>query len=604
MTDQIADKRAKRKGRESSLLAKVNRITLAGSFAVGMVMLIIGLSLYTAALTDQDIRESFTLARSAAAGAQRVPESRQVSEEVMKIYRSMTEEERADQYSEEYRSRFEEVMNSAEYKTMCEELQRLNTSTDIEFLYLGTYDRETCRLVYICDPDKDPATCCPAGTWEDVDAKEADKFLDWDGKGSLYHLDRDDRYGMICTSGYPLTDESGSIYGYVLADVTLAGVAKGMRLFTLQYIIALITVMIITGRLMNRRIKKTVIDPVNSIADAARSYVADTYAGIKDVRHFDSLDVDPGDEIGRLTHVMAEMEESITGYEEALSEAVAEKERAETELDLASRIQSNMLPTAFPAFPERSDFDIYASMKPARQVGGDFYDFFLIDDDHLAIIIADVTGKGIPAALFMMASMIILGGNSRNESEYEPSQILEDANNTICLHNPANMFVTVWLGILYLSTGVLKAANAGHEYPAIRNGDGDFEIFRDKHGLVLGAMENYRYKQYELKLEPGSKIFVYTDGVPEASNASNELFGTDRMIEALNIDPKADPQGILRNVEDAVSAYVGDAPQFDDLTMLCLEFKGADKNRKDEQNKKHRPRNVARWVPPNEHYWH
>ena len=249
-----------------------------------------------------------------------------------------------------------------------------------------------------------------------------------------------------------------------------------------------------------------------------------------------------------------------------------ESSRIETELTMASSIQSDMLPSIYPAFPERPEMDIYASMDPAKEVGGDFYDFFLVDDDHLCLVIADVSGKGVPAALFMMASKIILANNAMLGKS--PAQILTDANNAICSNNREEMFVTVWLGILELSTGKLTAANAGHEYPVIQNSGKKFELLKDKHGFVVGGMEGIRYKQYELQMEPGSKLFIYTDGVPEATNAKKELYGTDRMLEALNEDTSLSPKNILTQVRQSVDKFVKNAEQFDDLTMLCIEYKG------------------------------
>lgn len=249
-----------------------------------------------------------------------------------------------------------------------------------------------------------------------------------------------------------------------------------------------------------------------------------------------------------------------------------ENSRIETELTMASSIQADMLPNIYPAFPERSEFDIYASMDPAKEVGGDFYDFFLVDDDHLCIVMADVSGKGVPAALFMMASKILLANNAMLGKT--PAQILTDTNSSICANNREQMFITVWLGILELSTGKLTAANAGHEYPVLCHANGRFELVKDKHGFVIGGMEGVKYKQYEMQMEPGAKLFLYTDGVPEATNAENELFGTDRMLAALNEKMSATPEEILKNVRRSVDGFVMDAEQFDDLTVLCLEYKG------------------------------
>jgi sigma-B regulation protein RsbU (phosphoserine phosphatase) len=230
-----------------------------------------------------------------------------------------------------------------------------------------------------------------------------------------------------------------------------------------------------------------------------------------------------------------------------------------------------MLPGVFPPFPDRREFDIYATMGPAREVGGDFYDFFLIDEDHLGMVMADVSGKGVPAALFMMISKVIL--QSYAMLGQSPSEILGKTNDAICSSNQVDMFVTVWIGILEISTGLITAANAGHEYPALMQ-DGKFSLLRDKHGLVLGGMEGIIYTDYEIKLAPGDKLFLYTDGIPEASDADYNMFGTDGMLDALNKDVSSSPREILNHVQGAVENFVNGAEQFDDMTMLCLEYKG------------------------------
>jgi len=276
------------------------------------------------------------------------------------------------------------------------------------------------------------------------------------------------------------------------------------------------------------------------------------------------------DEIEVLAEAFADLSKRTRDYIDQITRITAEKERIGAELELATRIQADMLPNIYPAFPEREEFDIYASMTPAKEVGGDFYDFFLIDDDHLGLVMADVSGKGVPAALFMMMSKILV--NNFAMIEGSPAKVLEQVNSQICKNNEEEMFVTVWLGILEISTGKITAANAGHEYPIVKKADGSFELFKDKHGFVVGGMEGVRYKEYEFTLEKGGTLFLYTDGVAEATNADNELFGTDRMLEALNADPDTDPKSLLVNMKKAVDKFVGDAPQFDDLTMLGVKL--------------------------------
>lgn len=279
------------------------------------------------------------------------------------------------------------------------------------------------------------------------------------------------------------------------------------------------------------------------------------------------------DEIGQLARAIDQMEEQIQSYVEKITSITAEEEKMRTELSLAARIQLEALPGTFPAFPDRNEFDIYASMKPAKDVGGDFYDFFLVDDDHLCLVIADVSGKGIPAALFMMVSRTILANIAM--MGMSPKEVLEKANEAICANNKEEMFVTVWLGILEISTGKVTAANAGHEYPVLKKPDQDFEILIDKHGFVLGGMEEVKYREYEFDMEPGSKLFLYTDGLPEAADNEQNMFGVELMMDALNESLNLSTKEILDHMKGRVDGFVGSAPQFDDLTMLCIEYFGS-----------------------------
>lgn len=281
------------------------------------------------------------------------------------------------------------------------------------------------------------------------------------------------------------------------------------------------------------------------------------------------------DEIGELANAFNNMSASLQEYIKNLSSVMAEKERIGAELNVATQIQADMLPSIFPAFPEREEFDIYATMQPAKEVGGDFYDFFLIDDDHLAVVIADVSGKGVPAALFMVIAKTLL--KNRAQMGDSPAKVLEVVNNQLCENNKAEMFVTVWFGVMQISTGKIVAANAGHEKPIIRKADGEFEIFKDKHGFVMGGMEGMKYKEYELEIEKGGCLFIYTDGVPEATSSDSELFGMERLVQVLNKEKDAPLPDILKSVKGSIDKFVKDAPQFDDITMLAL-YRAEDKD--------------------------
>lgn len=312
-----------------------------------------------------------------------------------------------------------------------------------------------------------------------------------------------------------------------------------------------------------------VLKPLRSVQKSIRTYEQD-----KDSQAVkESLaSVHPNNEIGQLSEDVISLTGEIDDYLKRISLITAEKERISTEMALATRIQSNMLPSTFPAFPERPEFDIYASMDPAKEVGGDFYDFFMLDDDRLCIVIADVSGKGVPAALMMMASKIIL--EQIAQSEKSPAKILSDTNETICQNNKEDMFITVWLGILEISTGTLTAANAGHEYPILKSPGGSFNLIKDKHGFILGSIPGIEYKEYEFQLNPGTKLFLYTDGLSEAMNREKKLFGTSRVVEALNLVKDEPAKKILEHMHETVDAFVDGAEQFDDLTMLCFEYKG------------------------------
>lgn len=243
------------------------------------------------------------------------------------------------------------------------------------------------------------------------------------------------------------------------------------------------------------------------------------------------------------------------------------------ELGIATNIQKHMLPSIFPAFPDRKEFDIYALMDPAKEVGGDFYDFFLIDDTHLGMVIADVSDKGVPAALFMMASKIMVQNYAM--MGLSPKEVLEKTNQQICSNNQDEMFVTIWFGVLDLKTGILTAANGGHEKPILKQAEGDFHILEDKHGFVVGWLSTAKYEEYTIKLEKGAKLFLYTDGVPESMRDSKQ-FGMDRTLEVLNKYKDTSPEEINKNLLNELTMYMGNNNQFDDITMICLEYRGYD----------------------------
>ncbi len=250
-----------------------------------------------------------------------------------------------------------------------------------------------------------------------------------------------------------------------------------------------------------------------------------------------------------------------------IAEAAA---RIDQELEFARAIQLSALPSVFPPFPNRSEFEIWAGMATAKEVGGDFYDFYMIDDDTLVFLVADVSGKGIPAALFMMTSKTLI--KSFAEAGAAVNEVFIRANEELCANNEAGMFVTAWMGFLDVRTGCVSFANAGHNPPLVRRADGDFEYLKCPAGFVLGGMEGIKYKECALQLEPGDELFLYTDGITEATDANNELYGEDRLLATLNATADLDAEALCKVVKADVDAFVGDAPQFDDITMLCVKY--------------------------------
>ncbi len=276
-------------------------------------------------------------------------------------------------------------------------------------------------------------------------------------------------------------------------------------------------------------------------------------------------------EIGTFAEEFTSLAKEMDRYTTQVALLAGEKERVSTELRMAYDIQASALPSFFPAFPDRNDFDIYAGMKPAKMVGGDFYDFFLVDETHLAFLIADVSEKGVPAALFMMSAKNLI--SYRAHEGGTPGEILTSICPHICQNNSSMMFVTVWLGILDLASGLLKYSCAGHEPPAVKNGNAPYILMNDEeHGMIMGLKEDEKYKDSEIQLAPGSVVFIYTDGVTDAQNPSEEMYGIDRMLSCLNQSAGDIPQDIIKKMYSDIEDYVGSSEQSDDIAMLAVKY--------------------------------
>jgi sigma-B regulation protein RsbU (phosphoserine phosphatase) len=322
-------------------------------------------------------------------------------------------------------------------------------------------------------------------------------------------------------------------------------------------------VMLIVYRLINRNF----IKPIGLLTKSAKAMV-DNLESEEAV----SIDIHTNDELETLADAFRMMDKDLRAYIEELSAVTAERERISGELDAAAKIQMGILPKPGLQYDDMKEYDLAASMIPAREVGGDFYDIFMTDDRHIVLVIADVSGKGVPASLFMVAAKILIKYGMKQGMS--PEEVFSAANKRLIESNDMELFVTAWLVQIDLDTGECTEVNAGHEHPALRKTGGTFELIKYKHSPALAALEGMTFKERTFRLDPGDSLFVYTDGVTEATNGDVKLFGEERLISALNMNSSADPGEILSSVKTSIDEFVGDAPQFDDITMLAFRYNG------------------------------
>ncbi len=314
--------------------------------------------------------------------------------------------------------------------------------------------------------------------------------------------------------------------------------------------------------------------PIEELAQIAGTYCKGQATEIRLDKMIDACEDYARDstEVGELARSYISMIQDLVKYVDNLQSVMAEKERINAELTLASDIQAHMLPCIFPPFPEHNEFDLYALMNPAKEVGGDFYDFFMIGENKLAVIVADVSGKGVPAALFMVIAKTLI--KNYTQTGMEPAEVFTTVNRLLCDGNDAGLFVTAWLGVLELTDGTLTYANAGHNPPLVKNEGGEFEYLRERSGFVLAGMDEIKYRQSTMKFAPGDRLFLYTDGVTETTDSQQRLYGEERLKSFLNDNSALDVEEMLKALRGELQSFAGEAPQFDDITMLLLDFKG------------------------------
>ncbi len=426
--------------------------------------------------------------------------------------------------------------------------------------------------------DTDPEVAFP---------EEEVAYLDIAAGDNIVYISETEEYGWLCTAVVWMYDETGDTYAFMNVDISMNDVMADRMDFLRVVLFAILLAMVAACVILVLLVNRFVVNPINQVARAALQYVSDrrtsegrsASTGVRRIstgedgeEHsaISKLNIRTGDEIQALSEAIKTMELEINEYIQDLTTVTAEKERIGAELNVATQIQADMLPRIFPAFPEREEFDVYATMNPAKEVGGDFYDFFLVDDDHLAVVIADVSGKGVPAALFMVIAKTLIKNHAQNQEA--PGTVFTQTNEQLCEGNDAGLFVTGWMGVLEISTGKFVYVNAGHNPPLLKRAGGTFEWLKSRPGFVLAGMEGVRYRENTLQLEPGDRLYLYTDGVTEATNSHEELFGDERLQNALNEYMDLPVEQFLPKIKECIDAFVGDADQFDDITMLALDY--------------------------------
>ena len=457
-----------------------------------------------------------------------------------------------------------------EYNSIREQLQHTADAEDCSVIYVAKVHTDSREREYIYNIVSKTSGFTPYGIGDrDTASEEILNAYDSIVKGeSELHNFMYARKGYT-TSVYPIKDGGGNV-------VAIVGVVKNMELlnkaktnYIVQVLLIEAAIAVVSGVIWTIHMRRRIVMPIRQLNDASLGMVDHLEDGTAP-----EILVKNNDEIKDLADSFSKMYHEIGEYIAKLETVTAEKERIGAELDVAAKIQTSMLPCIFPPFPNRDEFDIYATMDPAKEVGGDFYDFFMVDEYHLAFVVADVSGKGVPAALFMVIGKTLIKDHTGTHDDL--GEVFTEVNNILCASNSEEMFITAFEGVLNLKTGELRYVNAGHEMPFICRKNGVYEPFKVKAGFVLAGMEGIRYRSGSVQLQPGDRIFQYSDGVPEAMNGKNEQYGMGRLEKVLAQNSEKTPAELLPAIKADLDAFVGEAEQFDDITMLCVKFNTKD----------------------------
>ncbi len=501
-------------------------------------------------------------------------------EQGMEIYDSIPEEIRQNRQSKEYLDYFDALKGEG-YNELKDYLEDAAWYEDIRWIDLRIADPENERWIYLISTYEDENGRFAPGYWETGDEafntyrdSTDEELMDEESVWypirfvrSFFYLDfkHIDRFSTTTDYYHP---ETGEIIGFVGTTEFYDDYREDISDFRIMNLIlvvfSLLWVFVIFG-LISRWLTR----PLTDLTNAAQNYVTDIDRS-GNSHYFERVKIKSHDEVSLLRDSMVDMEEALSKYIQDITRMTAEKERSAVEMELSARIQAGLFIGTLEGDITKLHCNVNALIEPARKVGGDFYDYYAIDDDHIAITIADVSGKGIPAALFMVLAKTFLSMEGMKSKS--PSAIIKEVNRKLCGQNPETMFVTIFFGIYKISEKKLVYVNAGHEDVILyKSKEGKFSPRREEHDVCVAIFPDVDFTEHTLFFETGDKLFLYTDGVPEAQNSQEEMFGEERMLTGLNELKEFSGEEFLQKMKECVVCFTKDAAQFDDITMILFE---------------------------------
>lgn len=561
--------KTKRKGFTVSIAVKLTAFIVLMTLVIAVVSVLIGRDIYYNDITTLYNNMAKNIAETEA-GAFTPEELKEWGDVALRYSRGQaTDEELAA------------VTGSARYKQMFSLTENLCDNMRFNDIYIAILDidvidkytpelkaaKQWNPIVYIMDAYSVVEERFPMGAASGLSLDYKDTIREHWVKAEQLSFDKPAiTYftGKYVLTGMSIVTDNGESVAVIGVEVALPTLEQDLKDFTIQIMFIDMIVLLVIIAIAVILLLVLIVRPIRTVAAEAERFVSDN-ANISEKLG----KIKTHDEIQGLSQSLLSLEHGVRDYISDITRINAEKERVSAELNVAAKMQADMLPKKF---PERDDIEIFATMAPAKEMGGDFYDFFMIDDDHIALVIADVSGKGVPAAMFMIVTRTLM--KLRTMRTGYPSKMLHDVNNTLCVDNPSGLFVTAWLGILTLSTGELISANAGHEYPAIMHENGSYEFLAGENMPPLAADEDLEYVDETITLRKGDRLFLYTDGVPEAKSADGSRFGENRMLEILNREKSCTPEELLKTMKREIDGFTGESDPFDDVTMMSVVWHG------------------------------